>query len=496
MRRKIALTLTAVLSCCCLGSCENLFGNKPSTQGKMDISNVTIPTFEESAGVQIGAYSGPTVANWSGTSRNVNTLTDEHMKKFKEAGFDYLIAVREGAPIGIPKGKDKFETIKLQSARAEQHAMQALALAEKYDIKYYVRDWPLYDLHDPKYEINTYEEYEKVITDMFSEDNPYIKSSAYVGNFCRDEPGVDEYEKLKWEIEIYQKLMKERGVEGELLINMLPVYGSMESFDGVTYQEYVDRYFEELAPLLGYFSYDFYPFLQDSTKGSLLRTTYLSNLEMLATKCKEGDYELRTFIQSQADFTGLRDLTSIADFRFQIYTNMAFGAKYMTYYEYGTFKTQHEGEFGLLNLQDGTYNYTYDLAKKVNNEIHAMEDAYMHFDYDGVMCFSSLPAGKINMHFRGVANALKSHPRIGEVEIENDAVITSFKDDAGNDAFMLLNYTDPYFEMDNRVTVQFKDAKGLLMYRFGKKEVVALNEDGTYTFELYPGEGRFIIPLK
>ena len=61
---------------------------------------------------------------------------------------------------------------------------------------------------------------------------------------------------------------------------------------------------------------------------------------------------------------------------------------------------------------------------------------------------------------------------------------------------MLVNYTDPYYDLDNTVTVQFKDAKALLMYRFGEKHVVPLKKDGTYTFELYPGEGRFIIPLK
>jgi hypothetical protein len=34
------------------------------------------------------------------------------------------------------------------------------------------------------------------------------------------------------------------------------------------------------------------------------------------------------------------------------------------------------------------------------------------------------------------------------------------------------------------------------MYRLGKKIVVPLDENGSYTFKLYPGEGRFVIPLK
>ena len=80
------------------------------------------------------------------------------------------------------------------------------------------------------------------------------------------------------------------------------------------------------------------------------------------------------------------------------------------------------------------------------------------------------------------------------MEIKKDALMGTFKDDEGRDAFMLVNYNDPYFGEENEVTIEFKDAKALLMYRMGKQEVVKLNK-GKYTFKLYPGEGRFIIPL-
>lgn len=501
MRRKIAIALSALLMCSTLCGCKGGEESSSSLKGKMDITGIEIPTFEETKGVTIAAYAGPTVENWSMSSRNINTLTDEHFKKLQEAGFNTLVALHEGAPGGLPQGSNKFEKIEIQSARAEEHAMRALTLAEKYDIKYYVRDWPFYDLANEKDYNISIEEYEQVLRKMFDDDNPYILSSAYAGNFGRDEPGIDQYDELAAQIKIYNQIMDEKGIDGEFLLNMLPVYGSLEAFGGpngkpATYQEYLDRYFEELAPLLGYFSYDFYPFKQDKIKGSAMRTTLVSNLEMLASRCKEGGYELRCFIQSQGDYTGLRDLTSVGDFRFQIYTNLAFGAKSLTYYEYGTFKSVDEGEFGLLNLKDGTYSYTYDLVKQVNHEVLAFEDAYLNYNYDGIMCFSSLPAGTINANFRSVNNIMKTHPRIGNVKVTEDAIMSAFKDAEGNDAFMLVNYTDPYFDKDNTVTVEFKDARALLMYRFGKQEVVPLNTDGTYTFQLYPGEGRFIIPLK
>ena len=493
MKRKLTLGLALVLACSCLGACS----------GTYDIKDVSVPVYDETNGMRFLAYSGPQIANWNGTQKNVSTITDEHMQKFVDAGFTGIISIHEGAPSG--RGASVYETIQMHSAKAEADALKVLEQAEKFNVEYYVRDWPFYEFYNYWTEsngsINTREEYERVLRKMFDENNKYVYSSAYAGNFGRDEPGADQFEGLKWQIEIYQEMMQERGVEGEFLLNMLPNYANTKSYGGergepISYVEYMKRYFEQLAPLLGYVCYDYYPFLREARTGSLLKTSYVSNLELVANHCKNTGTELRTFVQTGGDWTGLRDLTSVGDFRFQVYMNMAFGSRVMTYYEYGTFNDQTDGDFGLLDLQDGSYNYTYEMAKVVNNEVHAFEDAYLHYNYDGVMCFSGLSEEEININFYAVANKLQSHPRIANVDVTHDAVMTSFKDAEGNDAFMLVNYTDPYYDLDNTVTVQFKDAKALLMYRFGEKHVVPLKKDGTYTFELYPGEGRFIIPLK
>ncbi len=497
MKRKIAIALSSFLLATSLCGCK----------GKKEVE---IPVFADSEGVIFTAYSGPTVENWSGGSKNVSTLTDEHFQKFVDAGFSRLIAIHEGARVrGTTKeytdasGNLVYDTEELIAdniRRAEEDALRVLELAEKYNVKYYVRDWAFYDMANTTtwklwQAYDTREKYEELLRQLFSEDNKYIHSSAYCGNFGRDEPGVDQFERLKWQIEIYDEIMAERGVDGEFLLNLLPSYGGMTSYGGVTYNQYIDRYFEELAPLLGYACYDFYPFKGTADGSSQMKSSYASNLAVMANKCKEGDYELRTFVQTGGDFTGLRDLTSIGDFRLQVYMNLAFGSRQMTYYEYGTFKSQSEGEFGLINLQDGTYNYTYDMAKTVNNEVHAFEDAYMSFKWDNVMCFSALPAGKINPKFKEVPYSLKEHPRIANVDYQEDTLIGTFKDAEGRDAFMLVNYNDPFFNQNNEVTIQFKDARALLMYRFGQEEVVYLPKSGKYTFKLYPGEGRFIIPL-
>ena len=500
MKKKLSIALSTLLAVASFGACS--FGGSTL--------NVEIPEFADTEGISFSAYSGPTVENWSGGSKNVSTITDEHFQKFVDAGFTHLLAVHEGARVRANtketidadgnKVYDATETVMESARRAEEDALEVLALAEKYGIKYYVRDWAFYDMHNTEtwklwQAYDTPEKYEEALRIMFNDNTQYIHSSAYAGNFGRDEPGVDQFERLKWQIEIYQKIMAEYGVEGEFLLNLLPSYGGLTSYGGVSYGEYIDRYFEELAPLLGYICYDFYPFKGNADGTSQMKPSMASNLAVVANKCKGTDYQLRTFVQTGGDFTGLRDLTSIGDFRLQVYTNLAFGSSYMTYYEYGTFKSQDEGEFGLINLQDGTYNYTYDMVKTVNNEVHAFEDAFLNFKWDGVMCFSALPAGKVNPKFKEVPYALKQHPRIESVSITEDALMGAFKDAEDRDAFMLVNFNDPFYNQNNEVTIKFKDAKALLMYRFGQQEVVPLKKDGSYTFKLYPGEGRFIIPL-
>ena len=232
-----------------------------------------------------------------------------------------------------------------------------------------------------------------------------------------------------------------------------------------------------------------------------MKTAYLSSLETIAEKCKTtrntaNPIEMRTFIQTVGDFTGLRSMSSIGDIRFQIYCSLAFGSREIKYYKYiDENEADSKRDWSLLSYNTGEYTWLYDCAKTVNNEIHQFEDVYLNFEWEGVKYNNADPMTD-NQNFANMKAENADHPRIGGFESSEDALLTYFKDKDGNDAFMLVNFTDPYFKKDNQVTLKFNDARGLLMYRLGQRVIVPLNTDGTYTFYLYPGEGRFIIPLK
>ena len=455
----------------------------------------TVPTFEKSSGIRFTAYSGPTFENLASGNSNVNTVTDENIKKVADAGFNRILALYEGGLGG--GGSDVWAKIKNRAKRANTDAMKMLPLCERYGLEYYVRDWTFYGLlTNYPGEVTTEEDFKKAIDIVFDDDCEYIHHPNYCGSFGTDEPFYNDLEKVEWQVRLYNEALARKGVKGECLVNLLPNYVTTTGL-GSTYSEYIDKYFETIAPQLGFVSYDFYPLMSNYFAGGYVKNTYLGNLLMLAKKCKENNIELRTMMQSIGNWTGMREMTCIGDFRFQIYTNLAFGSREITYYEYGNTKDFDSGDYALLNLQDGTYNWTYEAAKQANWEAHGMEDAYVQYNWDGVM-YKNGDEEEPNVTFTYLDNdALESHPRVSIKKVSADTLLTTFKHKESNDdAFMLVNEANPLNQINDEVTLHFNDAKGLLMYRLGQKVIVTLPKSGDYTFKLYPGEGRFIIPLK
>ena len=460
---------------------------------------VSVPDFTSEGGVRFTAYAAPTV------KKKVDGLTEEHYQKLSEAGFNKAVALYEGS--SAARGNDTYETIVKRSEKAQADALAALNLAEKYGIKYYVRDWSFYGLGKNFKDITTKEQFETVISKMFDENNAYIKHSAYGGNFGFDEPDIKEMETIVWQAELYNEYVAKNGNGGELFVNLLPAYVgdntvSLDPEKQTTYTEYVDYYFENIAPLLGYVSYDYYPFKVTGNGKKYVRNTYYYNYEMMAERCKKGDYELRAFVQAKGDFTGTRSLCGVGDLRFQIYSGMAFGCREFTYYTYSsevneTNYTTEDG-YSLYDLNTGKYTWLYDAAKTVNNEVHAMEKAYAAYDWEGVM-YKNADEMYENQLFANLDSPLESHEKIAIQACTQDTLVGTFtandESNANKHAFMLVNAADPSADKDDEVTLKFNGAKSLLMYRLGQKIVVPLSKEGTYTFKLYPGEGRFVIPL-
>ncbi len=460
-------------------------------------SKAEIPTFPKSKGVSFSAYAAPTLQG------RVTEDLDDAYKKMSEAGFNKVFALYEGS--SDAEGADIYETIALRSEVAQKTALTALDLCQKYNMKYWVRDWSFYGLTTQfPGKIDNDSQIKKVVEKMFDKENKYINHPAYGGNFCHDEPSLLEMDNIALQIKYYNEAIKKNGkAGGEAYINLLPSYANhVASLGADSYSEYIDYYMKKIAPLVGYISYDFYPF-RSTNNVNYVRDQYYNNLELTARKCKQNNIELRTFIQAKGDFTGMRPLTGISDLRFEIYSNLAFGSREIIYYTYasGCDETNASADDGysIYNYKNGTYTWEYDAAKIVNNEIHNMEDAYMAYDWKG--CMYKLADELVeNPLLSNIGKTMKSDDRMSIVSCTNDVLAGAFtakdKKSSCKDAFMIVNATEPSEGKTSEVTVKFKNASHILMYRYGKQIVVPISNDGTYTFNLQAGEGRFVIPVK
>lgn len=473
-----------------------------------------IPTFDGDGKIRLAAYGCLLPKGVLGS--NINTLTEENAKKLSEAGFTDIWALYEG---NSTDGTTVEETATKYYQSCEKASLQAEEVFEKCNVRYYPKDWTFYGMYSShsgtsgswmySHGVDTLEEYREVMKYTFPDNCQYVKSSAYAGNLLSDEPCLDEMQRIAWQAQAYKERMKEIGAyNDDCFVNLLPNGASYSALGG-TYDEYLDKYMETIAPILGYIGYDFYPFLANNK--SYMKTTYLLNYEQVATRIKASrqnglDLQFRTFVQTKSDFTNLRPLTNIGDFRIQLYSNLAFGSDYITFFEY-TGKADDsdiDGEYALINLLNGKYNWTYEAAKKANNEVHSLDKVITEYYWDGVM-FKNADEMIENQNFANLQNPLQNHARVSFKDVEKDAYLTTFKHKKNSsDAFMLVNFNDPYTELgykptevaDNKVTLHFNNTSKLLMYRLGQRMVVDLPSNGDYTFNLYPGEGRFIIPIK
>lgn len=443
-----------------------------------------------------------------------------------EAGFTQSLALYEGRTAG---------TSLTANQKAEKDALLGLAQAEKYGITYYVLNERFYNFVRPdinpdffnltneggKYydaygkevigtDVYNYLKddwmwlYEEKMTEMFGEGTTYFESSAYGGNFASDEPALPtknsdgtwdygELEQLYWQVKLYQELMARKGIDAKAYVNLLP-YESMTGQPRERYEKMLEYYSENIGPLLGYISYDQYPLNESG-----VNATHLLNLEIVAQYCKAYDLELHTFLWSKTQASAHRAITSANDLRFQAYSNLAFGSTNIAYYTYTNHYTIGESaNNSLIDFRTGQRAKIYYWAKEVNNEIHALEDAYRHFTWESVMYND---VGSYNVSLGLLENALKSHSRLTSFQSTADILIGNFKDEDGamgaTDGFMVVNYTDPMETTEGTVDVvdlTFANATHVLVYQQGESVIKAL-ENGNASLSLQPGEGAFVIPF-
>lgn len=399
-------------------------------------------------------------------------INEEHYQNIKDSGIKTIY--------GLYESSDPDSII------------EALRIAELVGVDYYVYNWQLRGLFQDVIDSSGNRLEDEIEHDfrIFKEIvDQYIPFKSFAGVLIYDEPSVLYYEGFK----IYKEKFSEYLPNKDFYINLFPTYSGRADRGDVTYDEYISQYISIVKP--EFLSYDHYP-LMLFYEESVITDDYLFNLEIIANKTNQSKIPFWLFIQtiSYSNFTGTQTRRPEEDdIRWQVAVSMAYGTRGIQHFTYWTPTNGSVEQFtdGMMD-REGNKTDLYYAAQKINNEILNFDHIYLDFDWKGVLTHS-VDENNINANFKMI-EALTSHKLISKINSSEDLLIGTFKDQKNNDGFMIVNYTDPFYNKTNEVEITFRRSKKAIVIIKGEKQVIDLNK-GKLKLELDSGEGIFVIPF-
>ncbi|MBE6904583.1 MAG: hypothetical protein E7480_08260 [Ruminococcaceae bacterium] len=421
-------------------SSSNPSSSQPASSNAASSQPTQTPSNSNEEKLLIGAFCGI----------DPNYADEQHIKEAAEAGIHMLFIDAELRNAALLKMINQW--------------------CEKYGIKWLLTDPSLYGVGGH-------------FNDIANITKNYASLSAFAGNIIRDEPGADQFDVLGNAISLYKKALP-----GKLgFINLLPTYAnSTTQLNAPNYQSYVDQYVAKVPT--DYICVDFYPCtrLSDDTKTTL--AGYCDNLDIVSTAARKSGREFWSFIQTTTWSDGHR-LPDETDIRWQMYTNLAFGATAMFHFTYST-PTGGGGESFKYAMIDKSGKKTdiYYAAQKVDAEFNAFSSVYMKYKSLGAFSHNSASASS----YLTFKNQYKGFSTIKSVNCAEPLLIGCYESKTGSSkAFTVVNMSELSLNKSTTVTLELANAKKVTSYQGGKAKVLTGNA-GKYTINLACGEGAFV----
>ena len=349
---------------------------------------------------------------------------------------------------------------------ADDNAVQALELAEKYGIQYLVRDRSLAGISEEDFDL------------LPARLEKFKDHPALLGHLAIDEPGPARFPYLAKLKKAYHEVLP----NSLFYVNLFPTYSSLAQRNGKDYKTYIQEYIDIVKPDV--LSFDHYP-LKELSGETQVTEDYLYNLEIISKAAKKADIPFWCFLQTMA--YGLTNRSpDYEDIRWQAYTALAFGARGIQHFCYWT---PHSGTeyFGEAMIDtNGSKTPIYDYASRLNHELLKFDHIFLSYKSVGQMVWSTEDAPV----YTYMEDPLEVFSPVKTVE-GGPVLMGCFEDAKGNHAIMLVNMTDPGREEQTEITVKFSDARALNVYTGGEKERMVL-KNGKIDLVLKSGEGKFI----
>lgn len=383
-----------------------------------------------------------------------NFMTDDAYRGMAECGINFVngFGYHENSPEKIFKAMD---------------------LCEKYGMKYFV------NRRETLEGIKAFEETgdSNIVNKFISEAQLYSEHPAYAGELLMDEPGKPLFGSLSAFVSAYERNIP----EGMWHVNLFPTYatGGIRTF---SYEDYIESWLDIIDP--GYISYDSYPLLKE---GANIIPDYFYNLDYIRANTMSRHIPFWTFIQtlSIAQTPGVPDKREPeeSDIRWQVWTNLIFGAKGIQYFCYWSPGNGTELFSDALVSVDGKKTNKYDYVRSLNEDIHPVADVLLYCDAMGVI-------QNARNEFRLYA-PMEAFGPLYSVS-GDDSITGCFVGPDGHVRFLVAPQ-QPGFSA--KVNLQFDDAiEELYVMEYGKGRRVKVNK--SISFDIPAGEAVFVEVIK
>ena len=249
---------------------------------------------------------------------------------------------------------------------------------------------------------------------------------ALWGYFLRDEPWCSDFPDLA----AWARRIEASDTTHPMYLNLFPMGIDYQTIGAKDYRDYVRRFIEEVR--LPMVSFDKYPISKNGFQENLYE-----NLEVIREESARAGLPFWAFAMCVPHWHYVDP--TLPHLRFEMYTDLAYGASGLQYFTYWTPSPDAEG----FNYHDGPITYDgrrserYDMVKELNAELQARAGVFVGSEVERVGIVGNLPAG---------AHALEALPP-GVISLDTHgerAVVSHLR--KGKKAFLMVvsgRYDEP-----------------------------------------------------
>ncbi len=197
----------------------------------------------------------------------------------------------------------------------------------------------------------------------------FMNHPAMGGYYIYDEPGMSLFPELKNWCKRIQTVDKQH----LLYVNIWPDFAGPSLLKADSYKTFVSEFLKELPVQV--VSFDYYPVMANH-----LSKSWYQNLELISTESKKAGLPFWAFaLTSNYDADHIMPQT-LAALRLQSFSNLAYGAQGICYYEYWdrtpTSAAQEDDRGGPINAA-GKRTVVFDRVKQMSAEIQALSPLFL-----------------------------------------------------------------------------------------------------------------------